>query len=191
MSRNQEEYEQRKLKLSQLHALREEFLDRFQILVNSIMRETAEKIRQANNNPWALREIERDHKKQLEDIRQEFEPFESRLKAEIEAVGTEICHLCWEWMDVIRNEQVQDEWERELWRQELEQEHEDESQDLLLKHKRRVKSKPSKKTKSFDRKAAISFLTSNKQVHDKLPDSKIQEFLRRRSKPKSKNISRV
>ena len=187
MSRNQETYEKRKLQLAQLHALREEFMDRFQILVNSIMRETAEKIRQANNNPWALREIERDHKKQLEDIRQEFEPFESRLNAEIDSVKTEICHLCWEWMDVIRNEQVQDEWERELWRQELE----DESQDLLLKHKRRVKSKPSKKTKSFDRKAAISFLTSNKQVQDKLPDSKIQEFLRRRSKPKSKNISRV
>ena len=191
MSRNQETYEKRTLQHAQLKALREEFMDRFQILVDSIMRETAEKVKLAGNNSWVLREIEQDYREQLEDIRQEFEPFESRLNAEIDSVGTEICHLCWEWMDVIRNEQVQDEWERELWRQELEQEHEDEAQDLLLKQKRRVKSKPSKKTKSFDGKAAISLLTSNKQIQDKLSRSKIGEALRRRSKPKSKNISRV
>lgn len=191
MSRNQETYEKRTLQHAQLKALREEFMDRFQILVDSIMRETAEKVKLAGNNSWVLREIEQDYRKQLDDIRQEFEPFESRLNAEIDSVATEICHLCWEWMDVIRNEQVQDEWERELWRQELEQEHEDEAQDLLLKQKRRVKSKPSKKTKSFDGKAAISLLTSNKQIQDKLSRSKIGEALRRRSKPKSKNISRV
>lgn len=186
MSRNQETYEKRTLQHAQLKALREEFMDRFQILVDSIMRETAEKVKLAGNNSWVLREIEQDYRKQLEDIRQEFEPFESRLNAEIDSVATEICYLCWEWMDVIRNEQEQDAWEREIWRQELEA---DDSFDFQPKG--RVKSKPPKKTKSFDRKAVISLLTSNKQVQDKLPRSKIQEVLLRRAKPKSKNVARV
>jgi hypothetical protein len=188
MSRNREKYEQRKEHFAQLQNLKQEFHEKLGVVVNCVMRDTAEKLQAANNNPWVLRSIQQDYIKQLEDIRQEFEPFEQNLDTQIELVGNEICYLCWEWMDDIRNQQEQDAWEREIWRQELETEAEYSS---YLNLEVRVKSKAPKKVKKSDQKTIVSLLSGDKQNVDKLSRSKIEEALRRRAKPKSKNISRV
>jgi hypothetical protein len=57
----------------------------------------------------------------------------------------------------------------------------------LISTKTRVKSKPVKKTKTFDRKFVMNILYSNSKTTDKLPRVIIEQTLHSRTKPKYKN----
>lgn len=67
---------------------------------------------------------------------------------------------------------------------EIEEEFENE---LSILAKKRVKSKPSKKAKIFDRKFVMNILYSNNKTTDKLPRVIIEQTLHCRTKPKYKN----
>jgi hypothetical protein len=79
-------------------------------------------------------------------------------------------------------------YEMEHEEQEIEAEIEEEfEKEPCILAKNRVKSKPAKKTKTFDRKFVMNILYSNSKTTDKLPRVIIEQTLRSRTKPKYKN----
>ena len=120
-------------------------------------------------------EFQKDNQK----LRQELQNIEMLANAEIGKIQYEMYCCEREYISDMENQ------ENDIREKEIDAEFENIPS---VSEKKRVKSKPAKKSKMFDQKFVMNILNRNSKTTDKLPRA-IEQTLHRRAKPKYKNRS--
>ena len=120
-----------------------------------------------------------EFQKQNQELRKELQDITTFANTQIRNIQTEMY-----WCERNYISEMDKEVHEDTREQELEDEFENEP---CILAKKRVKSKPTKKTKTFDRKFVMNILYSNSKTTDKLPRVIIEQTLHSRTKPKYKN----
>jgi hypothetical protein len=144
--------------------------------INSIILSDFLEFQKQKEKSGKLSEFQKDN----QELRQELQKIEMLANAEIQKIQFEM-YLCErEYISDMEDE------EKDMQEQEIDSEFENVP---VVSTKKRVKSKPTKKAKAFDRKFVMNILNSNSKTTDKLPRAIIEQTLHRRTKPKYKNRS--
>jgi hypothetical protein len=118
-----------------------------------------------------------EFQKQNQELRKELQNITTFANTQIRNIQTDMyqCEQDYIYEMEHKEQEVEEEFEKEF-----------ENEPSILA-KKRVKSKPTKKTKTFDRKFVMNIMYSNSKTTDKLPRVIIEQTLHCRTKPKYKN----
>jgi hypothetical protein len=118
-----------------------------------------------------------EFQKQNQELRKELQNITTFANTQIRNIQTDMYQCEQDYIYEMEHEEqeIEEEFEKEF-----------ENEPSILA-KKRVKSKPAKKTKTFDRKFVMNILYSNSKTTDKLPRVIIEQTLHTRTKPKYKN----